>query len=410
MLILLTLVILFFIYLNTRLKRKKMNFAQIQNIIWLIMCFLYLTNYFDYYPVDEIVYALGILYITSFNLFYIHRNSAVIEWNGDNILHLYEDVHNSKIIKRILFYSVCVWALSVPMLIKSVPLVKQYGILVMRYMLYSEQSYFSSIEMCAIDFIIRPMITVSIIFLVEQFLTHRMDLKIIIVTVINCFLIVLLTGGRAMLMQLVFYFALAAISVYGSNILKIIKKNLRYIVPASCLLVAILIVSSKRISNGNNVFEEMLVYIFSAPAYLSGLFREGVVKPFISYGFATFSSISETITLALRMFGIELNVFELSSITSKVIMISPSMDMNAIATTLLPFYCDFGAFGVFGFGAILGYMCKRQEIKTACNFNRINVAIYLFLANGIWLSVQNFGLSGASTFIGFILILWIMRR
>lgn len=409
MLMLLTFVILLFICLNTRLKRKKMNFAQVQNIIWLIMCLIYLFNIFDYYPVGGVVYALGILYIASFNMFYIYRNGAVVELDGDNIIQLYEDVHNSKITKRILFYSVCVWVLSLPMLVKSVPLVKQYGILVMRYMLYSEQSYFSSIEMCAIDFIIRPMITVSIIFLVEQFITHKMDIIIIIVTIINCFLIVLLTGGRAMLMQLVFYFALATISAYGNNILKIIRKNLRYVVPAACLLIAILIVSSKRISNGNNVFEEALVYIFSGPAYLSGLFREGIVNPFISYGFATFSSIIDTISLALRVFGIELNVFELSSITSKVIMVSPTVDMNAIATTLLPFYCDFGALGVFGFGAILGYMCKKQEIKTACNFNRINVAIYLFLANGVWLSVQSFGLSGASTFIAFLLILWIMR-
>lgn len=410
MLIMLTFVILFFICLNTRLKRKKMNFAQIQNIIWLIMCLIYLFNFFDYYPVNGVVFALGIIYIASFNIFYIHRNSAVVEWNGDNIVRLYEDVHNPKITRRILFYSACVWVLSLPMLLKSVPLVEQYGILVMRYMLYSEQSYFSSIEMCAIDFIIRPMITVSIIFLVEQFITHKMDIKIIIVTVINCFLVVLLTGGRAMLMQLIFYFALATISVYGSYILKIIKKNLRYVVPAACLLVAILVVSSKRISNGNNVFEEALVYIFSGPAYLSGLFREEVVKPFISYGFATFSSIIDTISLALRVFGIELNVFELSSITSKVIMISPTVDMNAIATTILPFYCDLGALGVFVFGGLLGYMCKKQEIITARSFNRINVAIYLFLANGVWLSVQNFGLSGASTFIAFILILWIMRR
>lgn len=397
------------IFINSRIKRETLNVAQIQNIIWLTAFVLYATNFFNYYPISEEVCILAGIYLISFNFAYLGKHNY-LSINEDLLADLANSVEEARVRKRVIVSSCLSWILALPLLLKSLPILSQYGMSAMRWILYGEQSYFSGLEMCIISYIIRPIATVAILFFAEEIATKRIRKSIVFVVLADAFLLILLTAGRALLEQLVIYVALVLLVVYGANIKKILYEYRKYLIAAVIILVLIVQVSSQRISRSNGAVKEVLIYIFSSMPYLSALISQGLATAQYSICLYTTSFLVQPIVLALQIFGVNLSkTFDLASFTSNLVEIGENAKMNAVGSTLLPFYLDLGYLGPFVFGIMIALFMNRQERKLSVQHTRLAFGRYLFLVNGTILSIQNFQFSGVSTFATWVLMWFILR-
>ena len=370
---------LFFIGLNFFYKKQKFSMIQVQNYIWFLAYFLYLINFFDYYAISETVCVMTFIYIAVVNFSYLIGKIPKLEFNDKNLNTLEKSILSKKIEKRCLFVSVAIWIISIPLLQKSIPILLNKGMLVMRWILYGDDPFYSGFEMCIVDYIIRPLATVTIIYFAEQITVKGATKKMAICTILNSVLLVFLTSGRALLEKLIIYSTLAILVAYGINLKKIFTRFKKYILPLVLMFIIVLCISSQRISRNNGIIKEGLIYMFSSMPYLSALIKNNLAKPMVTYGLNTFSFIIDPILLGLRFFGIKIeNEFLLSKVTGNNIYIGKSQKMNAVGSTLLPFYLDFGYIGVILFSFIIAKFVKLVENKFAQKYDRINQNIYLY--------------------------------
>ena len=303
-----------------------------------------------------------------------------------------------------------IWIISIPLLQKSIPILLNKGMLMMRWILYGDDPFFSGFEMCIVDYIIRPLSTVTIIYFAEQITVKGATKKMAICTILNSVLLVFLTSGRVLLEKLIIYIILAILVAYGINFQKIFSRFKKYILPIILIFVIVLCISSQRISRNNGIIKEGMIYMFSSMPYLSALIKNNLAKPMVTYGLNTFSFIIDPILLGLRFFEIEIeDKFAISKVTGNNIHIGRSQKMNAVGSTLLPFYLDLGYIGVIIFSFIIAKFVKIVENKFAQKYDRISYAKYLFVFCGILLSIQNYSFIGASTLLTWVAINIILK-
>ena len=219
-------VCMFFIMIQARNRSKYIRAVQIQNFLWLFGFLIYLLGIMQYYPLNDTVYFSAILYLAAFNCACLLNPVSI---KGKKIKSLdVEEYQDTNRTRKCVFASIICWAASIPILQKSITILFAYGSLdgmnALRYRTYGEYSINSTPEMLLMTYIIRPVMVVTIIFMAEEIAQRRIDLKLIIVAVLDAFWLILATAGRSLLVSLVIYIVLAVISINGANVIIIIKK------------------------------------------------------------------------------------------------------------------------------------------------------------------------------------------
>lgn len=401
--------IAFLIYINMIIKKSTLNVAQGQNIIWFIAYALYSINYFDYYKISNWVCVLSIVYLVAFNFAYLCGKSR-LAFNENNLSLLKQSTISKRKERKIIYSSILSWIIAIPLLKKSIPILSQYGMLKMRWILYGETTFFSGLDMCIISYILRPIAIVAIIYMAEQIAIKNIKKKIVGVVLLDVFLLVFLTAGRALLQQLVIYVVLVIIVIYRANIKRILHEYKKYLFPAILILGIVLAVSAQRISRNNGIIKEAMIYLFSSMPYLTALINVGYAAPQYSIAGYTLSFVIQPIELILQILGVNINLkYDLSSVTSNLMQIGANANMNAVGSTLLPFYLDIGIIGVIIYGIILALFMKYIEKQLSKKYDTLSFAKYLFLVNGIFLSIQNYSFGGTATFATWVLICILLR-
>ena len=391
---------IFFILLNMKIKKKFFSIVQIQNLSWCIGLYIYQFGKIKYNVIDDRVYFMAIAYLLFFNIFSLVncKFNMKASPNKSIIISLKDKKKNN----RCLFGSIVCWILSISILQKTIPILLAKGLgegmNVLRYTIYGSTSFLSTFEMMLIDFVIRPVFLVTIIFMSMQIAYKIFNIKIIIVSIINALMLVLLTAGRTMMVSLVFFVVFAVLSVNGMNLLKLIRRYYKQAIIACFILFIFIQVSSNRVNRGEGILYEIELYYFSGLPYFSTLLGDGV-KAFSLLGTGLFGSFVDLFVLVYRFFGFNISGASqfISNITQISRPIGQGLATNATASILLPLYLDFGFLGGAIGGSILGFASNYIETKAKFKPNCLNFALYLYFFVGMATSIQNYAFVGVGT-------------
>lgn len=397
-------VCLLFIIIHSKSKREFLRGVQIQNWFWLVGFIIYLFGIVDYYPLNEKVYACALLYLVTFNVAYSVRPLSVKRKNKKiNTNQKLENIKNeddSKMVKKCIVASIMCWIASIGILSKSIPILMLYGsqsgLNELRYRTYGEYTIFSTPEMMLMNYIIRPIFTVTIILMAKEIATRKINYALLVFGLLDAFWLILATAGRALLVSMITYIVFATIILNGTNILSILKKYNKYIIPGLILLVIILQISSKRINRDNGIIEETIIYYFSGLPYFSTMINQNIAKPFCLSGKGMVSFIIDFPFLMLKYFGVPVSGGSqyLSNIANGILPVGENLNTNATASALLTFYSDFGILGSVVGGVLLGRIARQIEKKLSDQYTIMNFAKYLYIIAGLSITVQNYPFVG----------------
>lgn len=413
-------VCLFLIILQHYNRCPPFSIVQIQNYVWLFAFVLYSFNFLNYKTINHIVILYSFLYLLFFNLSSLGKHYSLKNEYFNNPDSLYSlglkgAVNDSKRVNLCAVASIVAWLLSVSILKKSLPILLtndlSTGLNILRNSTYSDYSIFSTNEQMLMTYIIRPIFTVCIILFAEQVAVRKINIKLAVITILDSFLLVLMTAGRALIVSLILYITFAVIIVNGISLKRFFLQYRKYIIPGVVLLIVIVNIVTQRINRNNGIFVEFLIYYFSGIPYFSELLKDGLIKPFTTFGGATFAFVFDAVFLALKMLGLNIPLASqiISHLTARVIEVAPGIYTNATASTLLAFYLDFGALGMIASGTILGYFTKRYENNVVLRFNPLSFGRYLFLVVGIASSIQNYYFGNITTLMTWLFLGVLLR-
>lgn len=399
---------LIFNFLNSILYGKRLNITKAQNYVWMFTFLIYLANIFQYYEMRVEVYIYSLTYLLMFNIVYLvfHKKSDL----DDRILALklvasIDDLKKNISILKIL--SIICWLVTIPLLIKSIPILMNSGMSTLRHIVYSENSIYTTFDMMLIQYLARPLYSITIILSATMLAVKKYNKPFFIITLINAIMYSLLTSGRALFMQMVLFVGLSIWFFHGNNISKLFKTYRKIIIPITIVLVGILWVSSLRVNRSYGVIGEFFIYMTGSIPYLSLLIESGKVEFYSLFGKAYFGFVLDSIRLILRFIGfnVVLSSQTVSELTLDSLYVSPTIAINAIASTLLDFLLEAGFIGVILGGIISGIIAVSAENYYYKRMTIFSFILFLFIMQIMFFSIQLYGLGKVNTFISLLLMI-----
>lgn len=408
---------LFFMFFHLFNKTKLLSIVQMHNIIWLSAFIFYLFNPLNFYQscFRVEVYAYVIIYLFVFNMSMLGSKLNVTKkFENTKVI---EEFYKKDNIKKCIIASIFTWVIALPILKKSLKVLFGYeslsvGMNMLRYMTYDPSiSIFTIPELCIMTYIIRPIGMVCIIYLSEQIAIKKIDLKFFIVTIIDSFLLVLLTAGRAMIVSLIIYIFIAVIVVNKISFLNLIKKYKKFIIPGFFLFVIVVFFSVQRLNRDGGVLTELSIYYFGSIPFFSKLLELHRVKFYSLLGQGTFSALIDPFCMFLKIIGIDarLGAQEVSNTANIMIYIADGIKTNATATTFLTFVMDFGIWGIIIGAMVTGLFAKFYERKFNDMPSRLSFGRYLFIYVAIITSIQGYCLGNIATFSTWVFLYILLR-
>lgn len=387
------------------------SIVQIQNLFWIIGFFIYSINLLDFYvDFHPNVYICSFLYLTAFNVFYYKKSPSVYKILNSRDNDVLSNLAKGKRENRCIILSLAAYFLSIPILYKSVPVLLTSdsisdGMNYLRWQTYGDNSIFTTLDHMTRDYIIRPIFFVTILYTSVRIALRKISFKMFFIAFLDALMLVVLSAARALIVSFVLYVIVSVLTFNRMNIRKIWEYYKSYLIPAICFVAFSVTLMLFRVSRDNNAFVEFLHYIYGGIPYFSEMMYKDSVNEFQFYGQATLSAIIDNIGLILRFLGerIELASNYISHLSNENLQIGKDSYTNATASTLLPFYLDFGFFGEVLAGSLWGYICCSFENLTAKKMNILNLCRYLFLLLGFAFSIQNYSMGGPT-----VLVTWIM--
>lgn len=396
----------------------RLSIVQLQNYMWLLAFIIYLSSYFSFYPLHSNIYIYSVCYLFFFNLASLRKKVNVNELFFNDHQNISKQINSPKIEAKIILSSVICWIISIPIFIKTFPILFGSGSLslgmnLLRYQTYGANPIFSTKEMMLISYILRPVFMVSIIYLAEQISIKIIKKRIIFISLINSFILVLLTAGRALLFNLIIYVIVSIIISNGLNLDKIFMKYKSYLIPAFFVFSIVVFISSQRINRNNGPFAEFLIYYFSSLPYLSQLIKFNLIPETYFFGRATFSFLVDPVLLVFKTFfhsqDLPMASQIISQLSNQVLHVSDVIVTNATSSTLLSFILDGGAIAVSISASIIGFFTSSYENKLQNELSPVVFGRYLFLAVGIINSIQNYSFGNITTLMTWIMIYLLLK-
>lgn len=405
--ILIILFCMLLIFIQSKKKSGFIGIIQLQNYIWLVGFLIYLFRVVKYYPLNDTVYYCSFLYLLFCNIAglirpkYLRIGSIQVS-NLSCSIDEYQQENRDRLREfKCIVASLLCWIISIPILKKSIPILIQYGsdqgLNALRYRTYGEFTIFSTPEMVLITYIIRPIFTVTIIYFAQQIAQKKITKSIAFIAIMDALWLIIATAGRALIVSMIIYIALATVAINGSNILRLIKQYKKYIIPAFVLLIVFIQIISKRV-NKRSFIEEGIIYFFSGLSYFSTMLNQGIAEAFSLFGKGMLSFLIDPVVLGLKIFGV--SSFSggsqyLSTLANAILPIGENLTTNATASTLLTFYSDFGIIGAAVGGILIGRLAVHVESRLEQDFCPVSFGRYLFVISGIVVTFQNYPFVGS---------------
>lgn len=227
---------------------------------------------------------------------------------------------------------------------------------------------------------------IAIISLFNKF--SKIDKKFLwILNIFNIVYFVIMTAGRAFLVNTIFYYLITLLIYRRKNLYAFIKKEKVKLLLFILIIIGLLIMQNLR-SPDMTIIKTFYIYYFSGPIYLSKIINVNstvfsINKQFL-YGSATFGFITSLFSyMAILISHTPQGAGYLisSKLTSSNVLIGKNIKINSMCTSSYIFLLDWGYFGIIVGPLVISvfsYIIYNRAIKKP---TLANIAILVFFIN-----------------------------
>ena len=387
---------------------RGISIIKVFNIAWLFCFIIYLSGYYNYYPIrgDVCLYSAMFVISTNVTFLFFKKGKSVSSINKEEFDH--EIVASRKLTKVIIALSVICWVLSFNRIQTSLAIMMLEGATDLRGQVMGGTVY-STIEMLSYQYFVQPLFSISIILAAQSLILEKKKNFILIVTaVINAAVYSILFGGRSPFAQIIIYTFILLIISNGGNIVAIIKKQKKIIFWGLLFFIPVYLYASLRVNREWGLFSEVGLYLTAGCPFLSQVLSDPSTRLGTSNGILMIGGIYDTFGLAARFlnFHPELAQNIYSDLVTDNRFISPDIQLNFTATAILSFLIDFGKIGPIIGGFVYGTVFSFIENKFFKKQNVYNLALYMYFTSISIQTIQNYDFK--STVVVFVLLyLWL---
>lgn len=403
-------IVFFFMIFNTKLFGKKINYMNIFEFIITFGMLLTSINPFSFINIENTLYVYYLITIIVFeitNVFFLSfwkskkKKITIMNYN------------------KIFLISLFVMISLIPYSIKGLSILMSYGIIALRAVAL-KSDYYSSVSKVFFTYILFPLNNAVLIYSIIKTVEKKKIEKTLIICLINILQNFLITGGRASLFNVILYFTIILYIKYCHNIKKIIINNLKIIIFTIALLIAILMITTKRsITSGeSNILINIYTYFFGGFHLMQYHFSyDQFLNNNLLYGNAMFSPFIDTFKILFSLFHINLGIIDGVNIINNQVQyyfpVANNILMNNNVTYLYVCLRDFGIIGLligpFYISTILSLFYKMYHNNIN---NKCYLALYTFvLSNLFYLSFEfRFNITPVFYTIIFIYIIYIFSK
>ena len=420
---------LFIVVAATVRTGKRYNPLNFYIVFWGICSIVSLTNPFGLYDVSTRTYLIVWLNSTVFSiaylLFYRNRKEAI---RSDKLV-------NNKMLgtKKVLFIQLFVFVVLLFFYRRYSSLLDSLGLIDARRIVYDQGYLFnSSYELIFFTWVITPILYVSVLLLLSDFVMNGVKRLALYVSLINCVLFGLIGYGRFIHFQIIVY-AIVAIGfkydIHKKVILNTVKMKKRTKLLLTLLIFTAVyfmnISSAKRLGrpiHGIKDHYDMLVNVSlnQLITYFTGPFR--ALDNFINsniiestghtYGRSFFGGLEEIVNTFVSFLGQSWTTANTvsNSFTANNILIGNAQSFNAFYSSIMNHYLDGGIIFVaisaffFGFLSVTAY---NYYLKSP---NLITLSLNLFLTYHMIASEFRWSFTTPSIWITFGILIWVNKR
>ena len=371
-------------------------------VIWCIVGAVANLGFYGYYLPSTLV---NIIMFVGIIVFWIVYGVYVNGFASDFFKKDFEITETNINLKSLLFINIIFLILVIPTLITSIGLIRQYGLWYIRA--NASEVYNSGLLATLSDSVIRPtFISITLITIISCFCdVPRGQRKLLIVlSVIDNVVMTFQTGGRAAVVNFVFYMLIALVLFKGesfANLIRTQKKKIIFLIVVFIFILQLTQMRSTTELNRSDFLRTFYTYYFSGPEYLTQLIenvQEYGINGAKFYGAATFGFITTIfsdimILLTGRSQGAAYIIS--SRIANKQYTVGSGGSLvNAMCTGFYPAIVDWGYFGIVLGPAVIaiitGIVTRRVYQKT----NIFNTCLYIYILYTLFRTVFKYDLLG----------------
>lgn len=304
--------------------------------------------------------------------------------------------------RRYLLYiaNISSWLFMIRFVSKSYAVILTGGLRALRsYAFNSEMGLGSTAELILAQTIVQPIFTVTILITIACIVIGKVDIMLVLISVIDIAIYIIAFGGRAILLLfLTYYLLLQVVWNYRGSFVVLLKRS----VSISTIVIIVLVFSllsfltQERAWSETNSFKENYTYIVGSFSLLSVYFehKDTLIqnRPYL-FGKAMLGMIVNPILMSSTYaFGIPYkgSDYMITTITATPYAVSPNRRLNALNTMIYPLYRDFGYVGVILGTVFLAFLLARSEIFFNSSMTLLSLCLYVFILDMILKTTMNY--------------------
>lgn len=273
MIIFIILVTLIFLIINYVHFQKLANFSNFFMLMWCIVSVLSSFGFYGLYVPPTKAYSYILLVMIMFgvsSLFLLRlklnvnseKTSFKLNWRKINIIT-----------------ALCMIVL-LPFSIKGAAIVMSEGFYRLRLSGFSELLYSTNQKLLLMNIIQPLVLAISTLSLVELVENKKVRLSLVI-SVFNCFLFILIFGGRWILLEFVLLAGIILYDIYGGSISRLVKNNKLIMLLLSVIVLTIAIITLQRsVGGGDGLLYNIYIY-FVGSIHLFGVYINNPVMYYL---------------------------------------------------------------------------------------------------------------------------------
>jgi len=379
--------------------RTYMNYGSFFCIIWSIVIAFSNSGLFEFVLPSSIVNVsmlIGLLVFGSLYFFFSSRRLV----NESDV------VYNSTVrINLIIIANVIVFFFMMPVFIKAIGVINSNGYMYLRSIagIGSEELGVTSLKDVILQCICYPSTVATLLVGVRKiFLREKGSVIITVLAAVNLTIYCFAHAARN---GFIFAIIIVVLTAIDNKIRsgKQAKQNKKRMGVFQKLLIVLLVVaavyivlyiSGKRASGSNSLVENIYLYFFAGPSFLTRLlerYPQFLNGDELLYGAATFGFIFNLFSIPLNIIGFSLPNSDYiinSQLTSGSLNISNNVRVNAMSTVYFPWLVDWGYFGIILGPVFLAiatiYIEKKRWVQRNIRWDCIGVFWYYLLYRTIF--------------------------
>ena len=382
--ILYTIIIGVFLFINSKIYRKKINYLNIFLIMFYIVVCFSTNGLYGFRVPSNRTYWYLLIALSSIEFFSIIFMSIKIK--KKNVIK--DNPINTKILFII---AITITILMIPSTIEGIKILSAYGFTAVRSAAFSDDVY-SSYTKIMLTYILNPLNKAVFIYSLLYYLKEKKGKIPLIITVINTIQTIATFGGRSVVVELALIIFIAIYIKNKGNLLQIVKENLKIIILLIILFMIVINVTKERSLNKD---EGVLFNLYSYYVGSIHLFDIHLNNPSISlldgdnllYGKAMLNPAIDILKITLKLIGINTNMLsgveEINIQVQQYIQVTDTIKMNNNVTFMYVCLRDFDIFGlIIGpmYIALWLVFIYKQYIN---NHSIKNEALYIYMISNL---------------------------